>query len=150
MADNPSFDREKYIRELKRVWRREQVSRRIYQALAEDERDANKRAILQKLAETEHTHGERWVRQLKAFGVPEPVYRDTLGDALWRWVLIQSGTENALARIESAEDEGTEIYAALMAAAPTEVDRQEIAGVLHDEQVHLGATAQIARPSAAP
>jgi VIT1/CCC1 family predicted Fe2+/Mn2+ transporter/rubrerythrin len=144
MPDNPSFDREKYIKKLLRVWRRENVSRRIYQALAEHETDANKRQILMKLSLTEKTHSERWTRQLQELGAKVPEYHDTLGDLIWRWVLLQSGTENALARIESAEDEDTDIYEDLMEHAPDEADRQEIAAVLHDEQVHQAATAQIA------
>lgn len=144
MADNPSFDREKYIKKLLRVWRRENVSRRIYQALAEHETDANKRQILMKLSLTEKTHSERWTRQLQELGAKVPEYHDTLGDIIWRWVLVQSGTENALARIESAEDEDTDIYEDLMKDAPDEADRQEIASVLHDEEVHQAATAQIA------
>ena len=146
---NPSFNREKYIRELKRVWRREQVSRRLYQALADHEKDLNKRQILHKLAETEKHHGEEWASRLRSLGVEVPIYRDTIGDRLWRWTLVQSGTENALARIESAEDEDTEIYSDMMENAPDEADRQLIASVLHDEQVHQGATAQISKPSKA-
>ncbi len=142
-APNPGFDREKYIRELLRVWRREQGAQRIYQALAEHEDNPNRRSILMKLAATEKTHGERWARQLEALGVTPPEYHDTLGDKIWRWVLVQSGTENALARIESAEDEDTIIYANLMNEAPSEEARQEIGIVLHDEQVHQAATAQI-------
>jgi vacuolar iron transporter family protein len=145
MTQNLSFDREKYIRGLLRVWRRENVSLRIYQALAKNEPDPNKRQVLLKLSETEKLHSERWVMQLQTLGVPVPVYRDTPGERLWRWVLVQSGTENALARIESAEDEDTDIYADLMKEAPNETDRNEIAAVLHDEQVHQAATAKIAR-----
>ena len=139
------FDREKYVRGLRRVYRREQVANRLYQALADHEKDPNKQAILNKLAETERTHGERWARQLQALGEPVPAYHDTLGDRLWRWMLVQSGTENALARIESSEDEDTEIYEALMADAPNAADRDEIALVLHDEQVHQAATAQVSK-----
>jgi VIT1/CCC1 family predicted Fe2+/Mn2+ transporter len=97
-----------------------------------------------KLSDTEGTHSDRWERQLQALGASAPEYRDTLWDKVWRWVLVQSGTENALARIESAEDEDTEIYTDMLELAPSEADRQEIALVLHDEQVHQAATAQIA------
>jgi VIT1/CCC1 family predicted Fe2+/Mn2+ transporter len=144
MINKNSFDREKYIRELLRVWRRENVSQRLYQALADHESDPNKRLVLRKLSETEKTHSERWTKQLQALGASVPQYQDKLFDKIWRWVLVQSGTENALARIESAEDEDTVIYAEMMNGAPTEADRQEIAGVLHDEQVHQAATAKIA------
>lgn len=137
---NDAERKKEYIRGLKRVWRREQVSQRIYQALAEHEKNSNRRQILAKLAETERRHGERWANRLRELGARVAEYRDTPGDALWRWVLVQSGTENALARIESSEDEDTRIYEELMRMAPDEADRAVIASVLHDEEVHQGAT----------
>lgn len=143
------FDREKFIQGLRRVWRREHVSERLYQALADHERDPNKSKILQKLAETEQTHGQRWERQLRALGVEMPPFRETPGERLWRWMLVQSGTENALERIETSEEEDTEIYEALMAEAPDAQGRAEIAQVLHDEQIHQGALAQAGQTGAA-
>lgn len=148
MSPSAAFDRDQYIRDLKRVWRREQVSQRLYQALADHETETNKKNILKRLAETERSHGERWERQLAALGTAVPEYQDTLSDKIWRWVLVQSGTENALARIERSEDEDIEIYTKLMQDAPKENDKAEIASVLRDEQTHQAATSKISREEA--
>jgi VIT1/CCC1 family predicted Fe2+/Mn2+ transporter len=61
--------------------------------------------------------------------------------------LIQSGTDNALKRIESNEEDDTHMYAGLADIAPTEADRGVIRTVLHDEEVHSGA---MQRSSEAP
>jgi len=150
MSSNTSFDRDEYIQGLKRVWRREHVSERIYRALAEHETDPNRQKILTRLAETERVHGERWTRKLADLGVEIPPYRPTFGERIWRWVLVQSGTENALARIESAEDEDTEIYTALMADAPDQADQDEIASVLRDERIHQAAISRSGHESGPP
>ena len=144
-------DREKFIKGLQRAWRAEQASQRIYQALARRESDASRRQVLLKLAETERQHGERWAARLQELGAPLPPDRDTVRDRLWRWALVQSGTENALKRIESSENEGADLYESLAQLAPTEADRTAIHTVLHDEEVHGGAMHRIGAPvSSAP
>lgn len=147
MSDQVPANLDEFIRGLRRVWRREQVSKRLYQALADAEKDPNRKTILHKLAETEAGHGQQWAKALQRFGQPAPEYRDTLGDKIWRWVLVQSGTDNALARIESAEKDDTVIYDALIQIAPDQADKDAIARVLRDEQVHQAATAQISHPT---
>ena len=134
--NHPEFDKEKYIKGLLKAWNNEQASARIYRALAERETSETRRNVLIKLAETEEGHAARWSAQLKELGKDLPVYRDTLSKSLWRWVLVQSGTENALSRIESSEDEDTEMYADLADIAPTETQRQAIVSVQKDEEMH--------------
>ena len=51
---------------------------------------------------------------------------------------MQSGTDNALRRLESAEDQDVDMYAALSETAPDDKDRVAIASVRHDEVVHSG------------
>src|SRR5512143_3143489 len=103
-------NRAKFISGLQRAWQAEQASQRIYRALAQRETNENRRQVLLKLAETERHHGERWATRLRELGAPLPPDRDIVRDKVWRWVLVQSGTDNALKRIESTEDEGAELY----------------------------------------
>ncbi len=130
------FDKEKYVQGLLKAWNNEQASARIYRALAERETSETRRNVLIKLAETEEGHAARWSAQLKELGKDLPAYRDTFSKSLWRWVLVQSGTENALSRIESSEDEDTDMYADLAKIAPTEVQRDAITSVQKDEEMH--------------
>lgn len=132
----PKLANEAFIRGLLDAWRREQASARIYRALADHEQNPSRRSVLLKLAETETTHGERWATLLKESGVDVPVYRESLRDRLWRWTLVQSGTENALKRIEDAEIEDTALYAALADNAPDEADRLLVKSVERDEEMH--------------
>jgi VIT1/CCC1 family predicted Fe2+/Mn2+ transporter/rubrerythrin len=125
-----------FVKGLQHAWLREQASVRIYRALAEREPSETRRNVLLKLAATEVQHGERWAARLRELGAPLPPDRDTLRDRLWRWMLVQSGTDNALKRIESTEDDDEAMYVNLARVAPTENDRAVIRTVQQDEQIH--------------
>jgi VIT1/CCC1 family predicted Fe2+/Mn2+ transporter/rubrerythrin len=132
-------ERSKFITGLQQALQKERASRRIYHALARREANETRRKVLLSLAETERRHGERWAARLRELGAELPADRDSLPDRIWRWVLVQSGTDNALKRIESNEADDAEMYAALAQLAPTEADRGTIQSVLRDEEVHSGA-----------
>jgi VIT1/CCC1 family predicted Fe2+/Mn2+ transporter/rubrerythrin len=131
---------EQFIRTLQKAWRRERISHLLYLALAEHEKNASRRSVLMKLAETEARHGQQWADRLQELGALIPPDRDTVGDRLWRWMLVQSGTENALKRIEAAEDDDTDFYTRLAALSPTDSDRESLTSVLHDEEMHERVT----------
>ena len=131
-------DREIFIKGLQRAWLAEQTSARLYRALAARESSEARRKVLLKLAESEVQHGERWAARLRELGAQVPEDRDTLRAQVWRWILTQSGTDNALKRIESTEDEGADMYALLAQYAPSEADREAITSVQREEEVHSG------------
>ncbi|MGE5071937.1 MAG: VIT1/CCC1 transporter family protein [Anaerolineae bacterium] len=130
---------DKFIEGLRTALQRERATRRLYQALAERETSDARRNALLGLAQTESGHAARWAKRLQELGAAVPPDRDTLPERVWRWVLVQSGTDNALKRAESNEVDDTVLYAALADMAPTDADRGAIQSVLHDEQVHGGA-----------
>jgi hypothetical protein len=66
--------------------------------------------VLLKLAATEDKQAERWASRLRELNARLPADRDTLRARLWRWALVQSGTDNALKRIERSEDDNTAAY----------------------------------------
>jgi VIT1/CCC1 family predicted Fe2+/Mn2+ transporter/rubrerythrin len=141
-----------FIKGLQHAWQREQASARIYRALAEHEPSETRRNVLLKLAATEVQHGERWAARLRELGASLPPDRDTLRDRLWRWILVQSGTDNALKRIESTEDDDEAMYVDLARVAPSENDRAAIRTVQQDEQAHswLAGTAGAASTTTGP
>ena len=134
MAEN----RDRFISGLQKAWLAEQASARIYRELAVHEKNESRRRVLLKLAESEVQHSERWAARLRELGAPLPKDRLTLANRVWNWALVQSGTDNALKRIESTEDEGAEMYESLAGVAPTETDRDAIHTVQQEEQVHSG------------
>lgn len=142
--------REKFIEGLQEALKRERATRRLYHALAERETSQPRKDALLGLAQTETGHAERWAKRLGELGAPVPPDRDSLREKVWRWVLVQSGTDNALKRAESNEVDDTVLYASLADMAPTEADRGSIESVLHDEQVHGGAMQRTSATSTAP
>ncbi len=133
--DNETAD---FIDGLKLALRKERASQRTYRALATRETNEARREVLLKLAETEGSHAARWEARLHGLHAPIPADRESIRERLWRWLLVQSGTDNALQRLESAEDQDVQMYTALAEMAPEASDREAIASVRHDEQVHSG------------
>ncbi len=129
-------ERSYFIKGLQAALQKEWASERTYQALAKRETNEARRNVLYDLAETERGHAARWAARLRELGVELPLYRESFGDRILRWVLVQSGTENALKRIEENEVSDTQMYATLAKIAPTESDRSAILAVQHDEDIH--------------
>ena len=138
---------EQFIRTLQKAWRRERISRRLYQALAEHEKNPSRRGVLLKLAETEARHGQQWADRLKELGADVPPDRDTFSDRLWRWMLVQSGTNNALKRIEDAEEDDTDFYEDLTRLATADADRESLTAAQHDEEMHGRVTRKATAPT---
>jgi VIT1/CCC1 family predicted Fe2+/Mn2+ transporter len=92
--------------------------------------------VLIKLAKTEESHDERWTARLKELGAAVPPDRETILERLWRWTLVQSGTDNALKRIEDAEEEGSSLYEEMGQIAPSEADRIALHAVQEEEEMH--------------
>jgi len=137
MADpNHAGDLVRFIAALQKALGRERATARLYRALAAHESNPSKRAVLEKLAATEDCHARRWAARLQELGAPLPPDRDTLRDRLWRWLMVQTGIDNALKRIESAEDEDDALYGEMARIAPSEDDRAAVQSVQHDEQSH--------------
>ena len=143
-------DKSKFIKGLQIALQKERATRRTYMALANSESNEARRKALIGLADTEAGHAERWATRLKELGAEVPPDHESLGERIWRWVLVQSGTDNALKRLESNEDSDTEMYASLAKEAPTEADRIAVTSVLHDEETHSGAFQKTSQSPNAP
>jgi VIT1/CCC1 family predicted Fe2+/Mn2+ transporter/rubrerythrin len=143
-------DASKFIKGLQEALQKERASQRIYLDLAGRETNEARRKALMGLAEVEQGHAEQWRVRLQELGATVPPDRESLGQRIWRWVLVQSGTENALKRIESNEESDTKMYATLAEAAPTEADATAIRAVLHDEEVHSGAMQKSTKAASNP
>ncbi len=126
----------RFVAGLQTAWRKERATQRIYHALAQNEKNEARSKVLLQLAATEAGHAEKWARRLAELGAPVPPESDPPRERLWRWLLVQQGTEAALARIERAEDDDTAMYGELALAAPTDADRQAVRSVQQDEATH--------------
>lgn len=131
-----------FIRALRIAWRKEQAVLRIYRSLADKESNPSRKKVLYQLSENESTHAARWEARLKELGAAPGEFRESLRERIWRWVLVQSGTDNALERIESAEDEDTQMYADMERLALSDEDRASLRTVQRDEALHSKAAHQ--------
>jgi vacuolar iron transporter family protein len=143
-------NKSKFIKGLQIALQKERATHRTYLALANSESDEARRKALVGLAETEAGHAERWAARLKELGADIPSDRESLLEKIWRWVLVQSGTDNALQRLESNEDDDTEMYSDLAEEAPTDEDRIAVNEVKHDEETHSGAFQKTGQSPNAP
>lgn len=132
-------DPKEFIQALHTAWRNEQASQRIYHGLADKETNPARKKVLLKLAKAEETHAEMWVQRLTELGAAPGVYRESLRDAVWRWILVQTGTDNALKQIEKAEDDHSDEYAALLKLALSEADTTRLRAVQAEEMQHSNA-----------
>jgi VIT1/CCC1 family predicted Fe2+/Mn2+ transporter/rubrerythrin len=144
-----STDNHAFIQALQTAWRKEQASQRIYRDLSEKEPNPARKNVLLKLAKAEEEHSRLWTQRLTELGAAPGTYRETLREAAWRWILVQTGTDNALKQIEKAEDSHTDDYADLIKLAPTEDDVNRLRGVQAEEVQH-GNAARMATSVVSP
>src|SRR5438477_10664861 len=95
---------EETVEVVKRNWRAEVETARVYRELAGRERDERRKGILLRMAEAEERHAQRWETKLKDLGVDPPVLKDTIARRLNRWWNKIAGAEIAIRRMEATEE----------------------------------------------
>jgi VIT1/CCC1 family predicted Fe2+/Mn2+ transporter/rubrerythrin len=125
-----------FITGLRLAWRDEMLSARNYRALAQRERNPEKRAILVRMAEAEERHAERWAGRLRELGADPGAYRESFIDRIRRWILLKSDAEVAAKMLEAGESQADKLYDALLANAQTEKDRSSLLEAQRDEHAH--------------
>src|SRR3989442_6827998 len=71
--------RRELIAALKQNWQREMEGVRTYRGLALKERDGARRKVLEKLADAETRHAQKWEQKLAELGAEPPQEERTLG-----------------------------------------------------------------------
>lgn len=138
----------KLIAGLQAAWKREIAGAKTYRALAQRARSKSERDVLNRLADAEEHHAQTWATRLRELGSAPPEFREAFVERAKRWALVQSGTANALRRIEQAEEDDTAAYAELGAAAREEKDRAALRANEREEKVHGKLLTDIATPQA--
>ena len=124
------------IAALKQNWQREMEGVRTYRDLASKEPDATKRGVLEKMADAEARHAQKWERKLAELGVETPQEERTLGMRFQGWLRRQLGTEAALRQLEGEEDKDIRRYEA-QARSINDTEAQEmLREVKRDEESH--------------
>ena len=127
---------EKLIRSLQTSWRKEKAGAETYRTLASRERDEKQKAILLKLAEAEEQHAVKWEARLKELGAAPPAKVDSPLEKMKRWILVRTGTSNAVQRLEEQEDRDTDRYEAEAVLAQSPQDSAAMNEIKIEEKVH--------------
>ena len=127
-------DNRKVLDALERAWRMEVEGAVTYRALAERERDANRKRILLRLAEVEDVHAARWTQRIEELGgqAPDPTrVKSPLGLSLQI-----ARPEVIMRRLEAQEEEDIAIYEQLLKDVGDEESHQIARDAIRDEQEH--------------
>lgn len=125
-----------FVKGLRQAWLDEMRSARNYRALASRETNPDRRSILERMAEAEERHAERWAKRLRALGADPGVYKETLIDRIKRGVLLKSDTASAAGMLEAGEAQADRLYERLLLSAPSDADRVELSEAAREERAH--------------
>lgn len=131
------------IHVLQENWKKEKAGAETYRLLAAREPDERKKIILLNLADAEDQHAKKFESRLRELGsAPPPSYEEWF-DTLKRWLLVRTGTYNAMKRLEAAEDRHSASYNADAAAMPDIQDKDMLHNVEREEKVHAQVLSSI-------
>jgi vacuolar iron transporter family protein len=125
-----------FIAGLHQAWRDEMRSARNYHALAEREANAQKKAILVRMAEAEERHADRWAKRLRELGADPGTYRETFSERVRRWILVKSDSTVAAKMLEAGENEADKLYDVLLASSQSESDKSSLVDAQLEERAH--------------
>jgi VIT1/CCC1 family predicted Fe2+/Mn2+ transporter len=109
---------------------------KVYRELSERESTKERKEILIRLAEAEEKHAQKWKTRLNELDGEIPNDIENLSGKIKRWLLIRTGTENALRRLEEAEDNDTAAYQEEVKNFQDKKDIDAMNQVEKEEKVH--------------
>lgn len=143
-------DHRKMVDGLQDAWKREIAGVKTYRELARRARNAEQRDILNRLADAEQRHADKWAARLKELGSAPPEFRESPLERMRRWALVQSGTQNALRNIEATEESDIAAYEALAASSADAGDRASVQQTETEERAHRRLMNDMGQPGAGP
>jgi vacuolar iron transporter family protein len=145
MAETP---KQETIEVVRKNWRAEVETARVYRDLAEREGDEKRKAILIRMAEAEERHAQRWEQKLRDMDQPIPTLADTFWMRLQRRFTRSLGTDIAIRRMEAAEEKHEREFSAQRdRALAGEQDVQEFLRTSAlEEKAHARALSAMAGP----
>ncbi len=147
VESNPTQATKELITFLQESWRREKESQRVYADLAAREHDPGRKSVLEKLAETEGRHAERWQEKLTALGAPIPELRRGRWQWFSDWLNRQAGTDATLRRMEAEEDRVTERYEAQARGLDDAEATHLLKEMQREEESHSYIIRQMVKPA---
>src|SRR6187397_3068480 len=119
---------------VEKMWRREVEAAATYRHLAQRERDTRRRDILNKLADQEDNHAERWADRIKASTGRRPDRKPVEHGLTWFQRI--SDPNVVLHRLEQEENKAEAEYDQLMARLSDPTDRRIAEEAMLEERDH--------------
>ncbi len=138
--------RQELIAALKQNWQREIQGMRTYRDLTRNERDTARRQVLEKLADAEARHAEKWERKLSELGAELPKEERSLGIRFQGWLRRQLGTEAALRQLEGEESKDIARYEAQAHSINDAEAQAMLCDVRREEESHGRIIREIISP----
>jgi rubrerythrin len=128
--------KKEYIGNLKKAWRDEMLSATNYRALAEQEKNSERKSIFIRMAEAEDRHAERWAMRLKELSIEMGSFRENPIELLRRRMLLKSSPEAAAQMLEIGESDADKLYEVMIDAAESDAERELLLDVQREENAH--------------
>ena len=124
------------VRALRENWKEEMVVARVYRALAEQEKDARRRDLLDRMARSEEEHAALWARRLGELGEAVDPREAEGGFRKQSRLLRLFGPDAMIRRIEREERGHVADYSAQIRALDDPASTAILEQVIPDERAH--------------
>jgi VIT1/CCC1 family predicted Fe2+/Mn2+ transporter/rubrerythrin len=141
-------DKSETVEVVKRNWRAEVETARVYRDLAGREPDEKRKGILLRMAEAEERHAARWEQKLRDMGEPIPQLTETVWTRFKRRFNRSLGTDIAIRRMEAAEEKHEREFSAQRERALSKEEdvREFLRTSAVEEKAHARALNAMAAP----
>ncbi|HVN47718.1 MAG TPA: VIT1/CCC1 transporter family protein [Bacteroidota bacterium] len=125
-----------FITNLKQAWRDEMNSAANYRAMAAQEKNPERKSILDRMADAEDKHAARWAARLKELGVEVGAYKASLAETMRRKAILKSDPAIAAQMLEDGEAGADSLYGKMIEMAESEEEKNVLKEVQLEENAH--------------
>jgi VIT1/CCC1 family predicted Fe2+/Mn2+ transporter len=142
LPENPE-QRRRLISQLRRNWREEMQSARLYRRLALGQPEGPDRALLLEMSGHELRHAYHWRRRLEELGGQAPTVHAGPRELIIPLLARTFGLPSVLSLIEGGESRGKLDYIRQAQFLPDQASRDIAGSIIPDERRHQGAAARL-------
>jgi VIT1/CCC1 family predicted Fe2+/Mn2+ transporter/rubrerythrin len=135
--------RRKLLRQIRRNWRDEMQSARLYRRLAMSQPDGPHRRLLLEMSGHELRHAQHWRRRLEELGGRAPHTLTSPRELVLPLLARAFGLPSVISLIEGGEARGKFDYIRQSQLLPDQASREIAGSIIPDERRHQGAAAQL-------
>jgi VIT1/CCC1 family predicted Fe2+/Mn2+ transporter/rubrerythrin len=135
--------RRRLLAQLRRNWREEMQSARLYRRLASTQPEGQHRRVLLEMSGHELRHASHWRRRLEELGGEAPHILTSPRELILPILARTFGLTSVLTLIEGGEARGKLNYIRQARQLPDEASREIAGSIVPDERRHQGAAARL-------